>query len=39
MDIGRDRQPVKTVVIQGIDEWSTRRAMLERGDADRIDCS
>ena len=28
---------IKTVVIQGIDEWSTRRAMLERGDADRID--
>ncbi len=30
--------PVKTVVIQGIDEWSTRRAMLEKGDADIIDC-
>ena len=28
--------PIRRVVIQGIDEWSTRRAMLETGDADII---
>ncbi len=27
---------IKKVVIWGVDEWSTRRAMLERGDADMV---
>jgi len=27
---------IKTVIIKGIDEWSTRKAMLEKGDADII---
>ncbi|MDK2906851.1 MAG: peptide/nickel transport system substrate-binding protein [Petrotoga sp.] len=33
-DYWRGPAPIRRVVIQGIDEWSTRRAMLETGDAD-----
>lgn len=32
----REPPKLKRVVIWGIDEWSTRKAMLERGDADSI---
>jgi peptide/nickel transport system substrate-binding protein len=33
-DYWRGPAPIRRVIIQGIDEWSTRRAMLETGDAD-----
>ncbi|PNS00111.1 peptide ABC transporter substrate-binding protein [Petrotoga mexicana DSM 14811] len=36
-DYWRGPAPIRRVVIQGIDEWSTRRAMLEAGDADIVD--
>ena len=32
----REPAKIKKVVIWGIDEWSTRKAMLEKGDADSI---
>ena len=36
-DYWRSPAPIRRVTIQGIPEWSTRRAMLETGDADIID--
>ncbi|HSV31553.1 MAG TPA: ABC transporter substrate-binding protein [Atribacteraceae bacterium] len=33
-----DPAKIKTAVIWGIEEWGTRRAMLEAGDADQIHC-
>jgi len=33
-DYWRSPAPIRRVTIQGIDEWSTRRAMLDTGDAD-----
>ncbi len=35
-DYWRTPAKIKKVIIWGIDEWSTRRAMLEKGDADSI---
>ncbi|WP_448375512.1 ABC transporter substrate-binding protein, partial [Fervidobacterium sp.] len=35
-DYWREPAKIKKVIIWGIDEWSTRKAMLEKGDADSI---
>ncbi len=35
-DYWREPAKIKKVIIWGIDEWSTRRAMLEKGDADIV---
>ncbi|PNR87177.1 peptide ABC transporter substrate-binding protein [Petrotoga sp. 9T1HF07.CasAA.8.2] len=36
-DYWRGPAPIRRIIIQAIEEWSTRRAMLETGDADIID--